>query len=40
MSNFYSLKVSEIKEQTSEAVAVSFDVPIELYDEFNYLLDE
>ncbi|CAL2080164.1 ferredoxin--NADP reductase [Tenacibaculum sp. 190524A05c] len=36
MSNFYSLKVSEIKEQTSEAVAVSFDVPVELYDEFNY----
>ena len=36
MSNFYSLKIFEIKEQTSEAVAVSFDVPVELYDEFNY----
>ena len=36
MSKTYSLKVSEVKQETKDSVSVSFDVPFELYDTFNY----
>ena len=36
MSKFYQLKVLESKALTSDAVAVSFDVPQALYETFNY----
>ena len=36
MSKFYQLKVSETKTLTSDAVAVSFDIPAELQETFNY----
>lgn len=36
MSTFYSLKVLQVQEETKDAVSVSFDVPYELYETFNY----
>lgn len=37
MSGFYSLKVSEVTQQTKDCVAISFDVPQLLKDKFIYL---
>lgn len=36
MSKFYSLKVLEVIDETENAKSISFDVPYELYDKFNY----
>ncbi|WP_353778134.1 2Fe-2S iron-sulfur cluster-binding protein [Winogradskyella sp. 3972H.M.0a.05] len=36
MSKFYQLKVLETKQQTQDSVSVSFDVPHDLYETFNY----
>lgn len=36
MSKFYQLKVLEVKKETEDSVSVSFDVPYELYETFNY----
>lgn len=36
MSKFYNLKVLEVHQEIDDAVSVSFDVPYELYDTFNY----
>lgn len=36
MSKFYQLKVLETKQETKDSVSVSFDVPYELYETFNY----
>lgn len=36
MSKFYQLKVLNVQQETKEAVVVSFDVPYELYETFNY----
>ncbi|KAB1155266.1 ferredoxin--NADP reductase [Tenacibaculum aiptasiae] len=36
MNKPYSLKVIDVKNETKEAVSVSFDVPYELYEIFNY----
>ncbi|MDC1162319.1 ferredoxin--NADP reductase [Tenacibaculum sp.] len=36
MNKTYLLKVIEIKKETQDSVSVSFDVPYELYDTFNY----
>jgi ring-1,2-phenylacetyl-CoA epoxidase subunit PaaE len=37
MSKFHKLKVSEVKNEIAEAVSVSFDVPAELKESFNFL---
>jgi ring-1,2-phenylacetyl-CoA epoxidase subunit PaaE len=37
MSKFHKLKVKEVKNETADAVSVSFDVPQELQSAFNYL---
>lgn len=36
MSKFYPLKVLEVQQETKDSVSVSFDVPFELYETFNY----
>ena len=36
MSKFYQLKVLETKEETKDSISISFDVPQELYETFNY----
>ncbi|MDX1774169.1 ferredoxin--NADP reductase [Oceanihabitans sediminis] len=36
MSKFYQLKVINTQQETNDSVSVSFDVPYELYDTFNY----
>lgn len=36
MSTFYSLKILDIKNETKDAVAISFDIPQELSQTFNY----
>lgn len=36
MSKFYQLKVLEIKKETEDSVSVSFNLPYELYEIFNY----
>lgn len=36
MSKFHKLKVSEVKNEIAEAVSVSFHVPVELKEAFNY----
>ncbi len=36
MTMFYSLKVIDLQKTTKDATVVSFDVPVELYDTFNY----
>lgn len=36
MGKFYSLKVINTKQETNDSVSVSFDIPYELYDTFNY----
>lgn len=37
MSHFHKLKVASVKRETPDAVSVSFDVPQELKDKFNYI---
>lgn len=36
MSKFHKLKVLEVKKETNDSVSVSFDVPYELYETFNF----
>lgn len=36
MSKFHQLKVLKVKKETEDSVSVSFDVPYELYEIFNY----
>ncbi|WP_108867386.1 FAD-binding oxidoreductase [Aquimarina aquimarini] len=36
MNKFYQLKVLEVKKETQDCVSVSFDVPYELHETFNY----
>lgn len=36
MSKFYPLKVIEVKKETNDSTSVSFDVPHQLYNTFNY----
>ena len=36
MSKFHQLTVLEVKEETSSAKSVSFNVPLELYEAYNY----
>ncbi|CAL2104555.1 Phenylacetate-CoA oxygenase/reductase, PaaK subunit [Tenacibaculum sp. 190130A14a] len=36
MSKFHKLKVLEVKKETNDSVSVSFDVPNELYETFNF----
>ncbi|MFK7936155.1 MAG: 2Fe-2S iron-sulfur cluster-binding protein [Saprospiraceae bacterium] len=36
MSNFYSLSVKNIHQETNDAISVTFDVPANLQDEFQY----
>ena len=36
MSTFYQLKVLKVQQETTDSVSVSFDVPLELYETFNY----
>ena len=37
MSQFHSLKVNEINKETDDSVSVSFDVPVNLKDDFKYI---
>ncbi|WP_271855369.1 ferredoxin--NADP reductase [Patiriisocius marinus] len=37
MSNFHPLKISEVKKETPNAVVVTFDVPMSLQGEFNFI---
>ncbi|WP_292945391.1 ferredoxin--NADP reductase [Olleya sp. UBA1516] len=36
MANFHQLKVLEVKKETKHATSIAFDVPMELYETFNY----
>jgi ring-1,2-phenylacetyl-CoA epoxidase subunit PaaE len=36
MANFYDIKVKEIKKETQDSVSISFDIPSELKEMFNY----
>lgn len=36
MAKFHSLKVLEVKEETANAKSVAFDVPLDLYEAYNY----
>lgn len=36
MSNFHSLKVSEVKKETRDSVLVTFEIPLQLKGEFNF----
>ena len=36
MSTFYNIKVLEVQKETEDAIVITFDIPHELYDTFNY----
>lgn len=37
MSKFHSLKIKDIRQETSDSVSIAFDVPSELKNDYNYL---
>ncbi|NER11848.1 2Fe-2S iron-sulfur cluster binding domain-containing protein [Leptobacterium flavescens] len=36
MSKFYKLQITDLRKETADSVSVAFDLPYELYNEFNY----
>ncbi|MGZ3822463.1 MAG: FAD-binding oxidoreductase, partial [Mucilaginibacter sp.] len=36
MAKFYSLKVNDVKRETADAVSVAFEVPPQLWPEYQY----